>query len=54
MRWAGHVVRIGEGRGAEVRNAYRIMVGKPELKISVGKQKRGWVDNIKIDLGEMG
>jgi hypothetical protein len=43
MRWAGHVARMGA-----VRNAYRILVGKPE-----GKRRR-WVENIKIDLIEIG
>jgi hypothetical protein len=45
MRWAGHVARTGE-----TRNAYRILVGKPEGKISVGRPRRRWVDNIKIDV----
>jgi hypothetical protein len=41
MRWAGHVARMGEKR-----NAYRILVGKRPL----GRPRRRWVDNIKIDL----
>jgi hypothetical protein len=45
MRWAGHVARMGEKR-----NAYRILVGKPEGKRPLGRPKRGWVDNIKMDL----
>jgi hypothetical protein len=45
MRWAGHVARMGEKR-----NAYRILVGKPEGKRQLGRPKRRWVDNIKIDL----
>jgi hypothetical protein len=45
MRWAGHVARIGE-----TRNAYRILVGKPEEKRPLGRPRRGWVDNIKMDL----
>jgi hypothetical protein len=49
MRWAGHVARIGEKR-----NAYRILVGKPEGKRPPGRPKRRWVDNIKIDLREIG
>jgi hypothetical protein len=49
MRWAGHVARMGE-----TRNAYRILVGKPEGKRSLGRPRRRWVDNIKIDLREIG
>jgi hypothetical protein len=49
MRWAGHVARLGEKR-----NAYRILVGKPEGKRPLGKPKRKWVDNIKTDLREIG
>jgi hypothetical protein len=45
MRWAGHVARMGEKR-----NAYRILVGKPEGKRPLGRPRRRWVDNIKIDL----
>jgi hypothetical protein len=48
MRWAGHVARIGEAR-----NACRILVGKPEGKRSLGRPRRRWVDNIKIDLREI-
>jgi hypothetical protein len=45
MRWAGHVARM-----VEKRNAYRILVGKPEGKRSLGRQRRRWVNNIKINL----
>jgi hypothetical protein len=38
----------------ERRNAYRILVGKPEGKIPLGKPRRRWVDNIKMDLREVG
>jgi hypothetical protein len=38
----------------ETRNAYMILVGKPEGKRSLGRPKRRWVDNIKIDLREIG
>jgi hypothetical protein len=38
----------------ETRNKYRILVGKPEGKRSLGRPRRRWVDNIKIDLGEIG
>jgi hypothetical protein len=48
MRWAGHVARMGEKR-----NAYKILVGKPEGKRPVGRPRSKWVDNIKIDLREM-
>jgi hypothetical protein len=42
MRWAGHVARMGE-----TRNAYRVLVGKPEGKRSLGRLKIKWVGNIK-------
>jgi hypothetical protein len=45
MRWAGQVARMGEKR-----NAYRLLVGKPEGK----RPRRRWVDNIRMDLGEVG
>jgi hypothetical protein len=45
MRWAGHVALIGE-----MRNAYRILVGKPEGKRPLGRPKRMWVNNIRMDL----
>jgi hypothetical protein len=48
MRWAGHVARMGEKR-----NAYRISVGKPEGKKPLGRPRRRWVDNIKMDLREI-
>jgi len=48
-RWAGHVVRMGEGRGV-----YRVLVGKPEGKRSLGRPRRKWEDNIKLDLREVG
>jgi hypothetical protein len=44
MRWAGNVVRMGEKR-----NAYRILVGKPEGMSPLGRPRRMWVDNIKMD-----
>jgi hypothetical protein len=51
LRWVGHVGRMGEGRGA-----YRVLVGKPEGKRPLGRHRRGWEDNIKLDLryGSMG
>jgi hypothetical protein len=45
MRWAGHVARIGEKR-----NAYRILVTKPEGRRPLGRPRHRWVDNIKMDL----
>jgi hypothetical protein len=49
MRWAGHVARMGEKR-----NANRLLVGKPEGKRPLGRPTRRWVDNIRMDLGEVG
>jgi hypothetical protein len=49
MKWAGHVARIGEKR-----NAYRILVGKPEGKRPLGRKRHRCVDNIKMDLREIG
>ena len=45
MRWAGHVARMGEER---------VLVGKPEGKRPLGKPRRTWVDNIRMDLQEVG
>jgi hypothetical protein len=45
LRWAGHVGRMGEKR-----NASRILVGNPEGKRPLGRPRRRWVDNIKMDL----
>jgi hypothetical protein len=49
MRWAGHVARLREERGA-----YRVLVGKPEGKRPLGRPRRRWEDNIKTDLREIG
>jgi hypothetical protein len=49
MRWAGYVARMGEKR-----NAYRTLVGKPEGKRPLGKQRCRRVHNIKIDLRKIG
>src|SRR5215469_11694499 len=49
MRWAGHVARMGEGRGV-----HRVLVGKPEGKRPLGRPRRRWEDNIKMDLEEVG
>jgi hypothetical protein len=44
-RWAGHVARMGEGRGV-----YGVLVGRPEGKRPLGRPRRRWEDNIKLDL----
>jgi hypothetical protein len=49
MRWARHVARMGEKR-----NWYRLLVGKPQGKILLGRPRRRWVNNIKMDLLEIG
>jgi hypothetical protein len=49
MRWAGHVARMGE-----VRCAYNILVGRPEGRRPLGRPRRRWEDNIKMDLGKIG
>ncbi|KAJ4439081.1 hypothetical protein ANN_15038 [Periplaneta americana] len=49
LRWAGHVARMGESR-----NAYRVLVGRPEGKRPLGRPRRRWEDNIKMDLREVG
>jgi hypothetical protein len=48
MRWARHVARIEEGTGV-----YRLLVGSPEGKRPLGRPKRRWEDNIKLDLREI-
>jgi hypothetical protein len=49
MRWAGHVARMGAERGV-----YKVLVGKPEGKRPLGRPRRRWVDNIRMDLQEKG
>src|SRR5215469_13928162 len=49
MRWAGHVARMGECRGV-----HRVLVGKPEGKKPLGRPRRRWEDNIKMDLEDVG
>jgi len=49
MRCAGHVARVGVERGV-----YRVLVGKPEGKIPLGRPKCRWVDNIRMDFQEVG
>ncbi|KAJ4428355.1 hypothetical protein ANN_24374 [Periplaneta americana] len=49
LRWAGHVARMGESR-----NAYGVLVGRPEGNRPLGRPRRRWEDNIKMDLREVG
>jgi hypothetical protein len=49
MRWTGHVARMGEER-----NAYRLLVGKPDGKRPLARPRRRWVDNITMDFREIG
>jgi hypothetical protein len=49
MRWVGFVARMGEKR-----KAYRILLGKPKGKRPLGRRRRRWVDNIKINIREIG
>jgi hypothetical protein len=48
-RWAGHVECMGDGSGI-----YRVLVGRPNVKRPLGRPRRRWEDNIKMDLREMG
>jgi hypothetical protein len=48
MRWAGYVARM-----RKKRNAYRLLVRKPDGKRALGRPRRRWVDNIEMDLGEI-
>jgi hypothetical protein len=47
LKWAGHVARMGKGGGV-----YRVLVGRPEAKRPLGRPRRRWEDNIKMDLME--
>jgi hypothetical protein len=49
MKWVGHVARMGEGRGF-----CRVLVGRPEGKRPLGRRRRRWEDNIKVDIRETG
>ena len=49
MRWAGHIARMGEKRGM-----YRVLVGKPDGRRLLGRPRRRWENNMKIDLQEVG
>jgi len=49
MRWTGHVVHMGEDRGV-----YRVLVGKPDGRRPLGRPRHRWVDNIRMDLQEVG
>ena len=44
MRWAGHAAHMGEERGV-----YRVLMGKPEVTKPLGRPRRRWVDNIRMD-----
>jgi hypothetical protein len=48
-RWAGYVARMGEGRGV-----YRVLVGKSEVKRPLGRHRRNWENNNKMDVQEVG
>ena len=49
MKWAGHVARMGHGRGV-----CRLLAGSPEGKTPLGRPRRRWEDNIKTDVQEVG
>ena len=49
LRWAGHVARMGEGRGV-----HKVLVGKPEGKRPLERPRRRWEDNIKMELAQDG
>ena len=49
MRWAGHVARVWERRGV-----YRVLAGRPEGKRPLGRRRRRWEDNIKMNFQEVG
>ena len=49
MRWAGNVARMGKERGA-----YRVVLGKPEGRRPMGRPRRRWVDNIRMNLQGVG
>ena len=49
MRWAGHLARMREESGS-----YRVLLGKPEGRRPLGRPRRRWVDNIRVDLQEVG
>jgi hypothetical protein len=49
MRWPGHVARMGEKR-----SSYRLLVGKPEGRTPLGRPRSRWLDNIRMDLIEVG
>jgi len=48
MRWAGHVARMGEKRGV-----YSVLVRKSEVKRPLGRPRRRWEDNIKMEIQEV-
>ena len=48
LRWAGHVARVGEER-----RVYRLLLGKTAIRRPLGRPRRRWVDNIRMDLQEV-
>ena len=50
LRWTGHVARMEEGS----RNAFKFLTGKPTGKRPLGRSRRRWEDNIRMDLEEIG
>jgi len=49
MRWVGHVARMGEDR-----RVYRVLLGKPKRRRPLGRPRCRWMDNIRMDLQEVG
>jgi hypothetical protein len=49
IKWAGHVARMGEGRGV-----YRVLVGRPQGKRPLGRPRHRWENSVRMDLGEIG
>jgi hypothetical protein len=49
MRWVGHVALK-----VKLKNAYKLLVGKTDWKMPLGKPRRRWEDNIRMDLREIG
>jgi hypothetical protein len=49
MRWAGYVARVGEER-----NMYKFLMRKPEGKRPLGRPRRRWQDELRMDVGEIG
>jgi hypothetical protein len=49
MRWVGHVARVGD-----VRDYFKIFIGKPKGRRPLGRPRHRWEDNIRMDLRELG